>query len=144
MVRSVYPYCQQLEMKISWYTIPPSSDHPFFITAKRYWLSECEEQEAGKLDRDSRVTLILLHSTSFHKEIWEPCIEDFYNVLSKHHSIRNRTKKGCVRDAWAIDCPNHGQSARLNLRRWQSQNERVKCMYNLLFFFFFFSTPFEP
>ena len=117
-------------MQISSYSIPPSSDHPFFITAKRYWLSEC-----GRLDSDSDAdarTLILLHSTSFHKEIWEPFIQDFYNLVLKkclQDSIGNRTKMGVVvRDAWAIECPNHGESASLNLRVWtESPEERMKC-----------------
>jgi len=134
--------CNQLpdsDMQISSYTIPPTSDHPFFMTAKRYWLAECEEQDSD-LDGGAR-TLILLHSTSFPKEIWEPFMQAFFRLVSKRcpqNCTGNRTimAMGNVRDAWAIECPNHGESANLNLRLWASQkpHERVKCAYSISFF----------
>lgn len=130
MTRSMHSFAN---MQISSYSIPPSSDHPFFITAKRYWLSECGLDSDSDSDADSR-TLILLHSTSFHKEIWEPFMQDFYNLVLKkcfQDGIGNRTKTGVVvRDAWAIECPNHGESAGLNLRVWsESPQKRTKCTW---------------
>ena len=124
------------EMQISSYTIPPTSDHPFFMTAKRYWLSECEEQEPES-GGDAK-TLILLHSTSYHKEIWEPFMQAFYRLLPKKNGTENRTKMGTIRDAWAIECPNHGESAYLNLRLWGSQkpHERVKCVCSNSFYIY--------
>jgi len=119
------------EMQISSYTIPPSSDHPFFMTAKRYWLAECEDLDGGAR------TLILLHSTSFPKEIWEPFMQAFFRLRCPKNCTENRTimAMDTVRDAWAIECPNHGESAYLNLRLWASQkpHERVKCAGTLLF-----------
>jgi hypothetical protein len=136
----INPECQQVPtMQIGSYTIPPSSDYPFFITAKRYWLSEYGEQELDS-DMDAR-TVILLHSTSFHKEIWEPFLQDFFNLVSKkcfQKGTGDKTKLGAVRDAWAIECPNHGESACLNLRLWATQRpqERIKCMCMLSSYIF--------
>ncbi len=49
---------------------PADADYPFYITAKRYLPNAANP---GIRDTDA-VTLILLHSTSFHKEIWEPTL----------------------------------------------------------------------
>jgi len=52
------------------------------------------------------LTLIFLHSTSFPKEIWEPTIEDLLRGQNR--------RKPRIREAYAIDCPNHGVAAVLN------------------------------
>ncbi|KAF8838206.1 hypothetical protein BDN67DRAFT_109238 [Paxillus ammoniavirescens] len=57
-------------------------------------------------------TLIVLHSTSFHKETWEPTLQHLFDSsIQKHTSCRTRLK---IRCAWVIECPNHGESAALN------------------------------
>jgi hypothetical protein len=66
------------------------------------------------------VTLILAHATSLHKELWEPFLEGLY----AHAAVSSATRSSLVkiRDAWAIDCPNHGESAMLN-------EETLLCAY---------------
>jgi len=119
----------------STYTIPPASDYPFYMTAKRYWVPEVEEKSSKNPDAQ---TLIVLHSTSFHKESWEPILQVFYHLLTEglRDGSSNRTKVANVRDAWAIECPNHGESAYLNLRAGkvmgQSPQETVNCGYIIL------------
>jgi len=119
-------------MFISTYTIPPASDYPFYIAAKRYWVPEIEEQSEKNADAQ---TLIMLHSTSYHKEIWEPVLQVFYNLITVglRDGCSNRTKMANIRDAWAIECPNHGESAYLNLRAWkargQSPQQTINCGY---------------
>ncbi|KAL5488428.1 hypothetical protein ACEPAI_6546 [Sanghuangporus weigelae] len=81
-------------------SLPPDDSYPFYITAKRYI-----SPTFG--DDPEAFTLILLHSTSFFKEAWEPTLEDLVDCVSSH-PIR------LVREAWAIECPNHGASAELN------------------------------
>ncbi|KAF9027237.1 hypothetical protein BDZ89DRAFT_952353 [Hymenopellis radicata] len=76
------------------FTISPTDDYPFFLTAKRYWTEHS--------DKDG-LTLFLMHSTGFHKECWEPTLERVFS----------RASSG-VREAWVLDCPNHGASAALN------------------------------
>jgi len=61
-------------------------------------------QRYGGSDKD--LTLIFLHSTSFPKEIWEPTIEQ---LLQGQNRWKTR-----IREAYAIDCPNHGVAAVLN------------------------------
>jgi len=88
---------------------PPQPDvYPLYITAKRYWLPEFTAHWA---DPDA-LTLVVLHSTSFHKETWEPSlVRLFWETCLNKDSAANPVK---IREAWAIDCPNHGQSAPLN------------------------------
>ena len=82
----------------------PRHGYPLHTTAKRYWLPEhshsCEDPHA--------LTLVLLHSTSFHKETWEPSLEHLLRLSAQKGSAVN------IREAWALDCPNHGKSGQLN------------------------------
>jgi len=81
------------------YTFDPRPRFPFLITMKRY----------PNLDDDqSGFTLVLAHGTGFHKEIWESIIERIF--------LENKKPGGLlIRDAWAIDAPNHGDAATLNM-----------------------------
>ncbi|KAG6807346.1 hypothetical protein H0H93_001666, partial [Arthromyces matolae] len=54
------------------------------------------------------LTLIFTHGTGFHKEQWEPTIDDFYDLLEKDD------KSPKIREVWSIDAPNHGDAAVLN------------------------------
>ncbi|OCH87169.1 alpha/beta-hydrolase [Obba rivulosa] len=86
------------------YICDPRPHYPLLITAKRYWHPDQDPSE----DLDS-LTLILAHGTGYHKEQWEPTIEDLYEIL------RSRgTGAPKVREVWSIDCPNHGEAAVLN------------------------------
>ncbi len=79
--------------------------YPLYITAKRYFVRELEVFE-GDIDA---VTILALHSTSFHKETWETTIEALFEA-----AIRNGSGKVKVREVWAVDCPNHGYAGVLN------------------------------
>lgn len=46
-----------------------------------------------------------MHSTSFHKEVLEPMLSEVFALTSSSTDIR---------EAWIIECPNHGESAVLN------------------------------
>ena len=81
------------------YTLPPTPDYPLSIVAKRYWIPEANTEDPAAQ------TLIVLHSTSFHKETWEPTLRELF---------KQPNAKVLIREAWAIDCPNHGESAVLN------------------------------
>jgi hypothetical protein len=86
----------------------PTPSYPYHIAAKRYFvdhdIGSTMEQRYDGSDKD--LTLIFLHSTSFPKEIWEPTIE---GLLEGRDRWRTR-----IREAYAIDCPNHGVAAVLN------------------------------
>jgi hypothetical protein len=73
---------------------------------KRYWVPEFESKDADA------ATLVLAHATGFHKELWEPVLEELYDQMAV--SSRTNSSVPKIRDAWAIDCPNHGESAVLN------------------------------
>jgi len=59
------------------FILQPNSDCLLHVTAKQYWLPEFK----AHWDDIDVQTLILLHSTSFHKEIWEPTIQSMFEVL---------------------------------------------------------------
>ncbi|EKM50484.1 uncharacterized protein PHACADRAFT_152504 [Phanerochaete carnosa HHB-10118-sp] len=82
------------------YTIDLRPQLPFYTTGNRYQTDP---------PRNVGYTLILLHATGLHKETWEPVIQLLFGLSSKHSA-----PQGTIREAWAIECPNHGQSAVLN------------------------------
>jgi len=75
------------------------------VTAKRYWRPQ---DDAFTQDPDA-LTLILTHGAGFHKEQWEPTMDDLYKLLD--HRSNGSIK---IREIWSIDCPNHGDAAVLN------------------------------
>ncbi|KAI0269361.1 Alpha/Beta hydrolase protein [Gloeopeniophorella convolvens] len=84
--------------------LPPSHGYPFYITAKVYTCSALPHAS----DSDA-ATLIFLHSTSFHKETWEPTLTRLFELVASGAAAHLK-----IREAWAIDCPNHGEASVLN------------------------------
>ncbi len=89
------------------YVFDPRPDFPLVSTAKRYW-------KAGSSHDPNGVTLIFTHGTGFHKEQWEPTIEELY-----------RRAGVPIREVWAIDAPNHGDAALLNYETLKWGYQRV-------------------
>lgn len=82
---------------------PTFTEQSLQITAKRYWHPTLQSNDPDAL------TLIFAHGTGYHKEHWEPTLEDLFDFLSTEG---NSSVK--IREAWSIDCPNHGDAAVLN------------------------------
>jgi len=93
---------------------------PLLVSLKRYWVQGFEST-----DPDA-VTLVLAHATSFHKELWESVLEHLYTQAVVSPRACSPVLK--IRDAWAIDCPNHGESAVLNEETLLS-NHTPTCEY---------------
>ncbi|KAJ7815968.1 Alpha/beta hydrolase fold-1 [Mycena olivaceomarginata] len=85
-------------------TYPPSGGYPLYLTAKRYWLPSFETNASDP----AALTLLLLHATSFHKEIWMPTLDAIFSLASSEDSPVK------IREAWCLDCPNHGASGQMN------------------------------
>lgn len=98
------------------YNLPPSDDYPFYITANRYVNPEWDHLNTQSSSNQDSLTLIVLHSTSFHKEIWEPTLSDLVELINGKSRNTNRNRIVNIQDIWAIECPNHGASAELNFR----------------------------
>ncbi|KAI0029222.1 Alpha/beta hydrolase fold-1 [Vararia minispora EC-137] len=64
---------------------------------KHYERDDVESRKEG-------LTLIFAHGISFHKELWEPIIEQLFAL----------DRKRIVRDAWCLDWQSHGESGLLN------------------------------
>jgi hypothetical protein len=94
------------------FILEPDIGYPLYITAKQFWRAELE----ANWDNRDAFTLILLHSTSFHKETWGPTLQHLFDDIQKHLSCPANPKIKC---AWVIECPNHGESAALNDRALQ-------------------------
>lgn len=78
----------------------PRPRFPFLVTTKCY-------PNLG--DEQDVFTLILAHGNGFPSELWEPIIERiFATENAKPDGLR-------IREAWAIDAPNHGDAAALNV-----------------------------
>lgn len=80
--------------------------YPLLVSVKRYWAPGFESTDADA------ATLIFAHATSSHKELWEPVLEELYAQVAISAVDNPSVLK--IRDAWAIECPNHGESAILN------------------------------
>jgi hypothetical protein len=102
-------------------TLEPQPDYPLYVTAKRYWLPSFDEHE----DDPNAITLVFLHATSFHKETWEPTIDRLFHLAS--------TSRLKIREAWSIECPNHGQSGILNEKALQQSGFLCNCPYLSVF-----------
>ncbi|KAJ7729063.1 Alpha/beta hydrolase fold-1 [Mycena maculata] len=85
------------------YVFDPRPNFPLLLTAKRYW-----DPSSPHLNGPDGFTLILTHGTGFHKEQYEPTLQDLYDM------IQDRPGGPKIREAWSIDCPNHGDAAILN------------------------------
>ena len=99
----------------------PHDGWPLATTAKRYWLPEL----TANAEDPNALTLVLLHSTSFHKETWEPSLEKLLTLSAQADS------KVKIREAWSLDCPNHGEAGHLNERLLNEREFRNNCLFLL-------------
>ncbi|KAK0472758.1 alpha/beta-hydrolase [Armillaria novae-zelandiae] len=74
---------------------------PLWASLKRYTKAKLCSQKI-----QPGYVLILTHGTGFHKEQWEPTMRHLFNL-----DVRST-----IREAWAVDCQNHGEAAILNER----------------------------
>ncbi|PIL29374.1 hypothetical protein GSI_09425 [Ganoderma sinense ZZ0214-1] len=74
------------------------------VVASRYYLNSNVYNEGG-------VTLVLAHCSSGHKEQWVPTLTKLLDLCLRSPSLQPQWR---VREAWALDAPNHGDSATLN------------------------------
>ncbi|KAG6833969.1 hypothetical protein H0H93_012872, partial [Arthromyces matolae] len=86
-------------------------------TMKRYTRASVDEYSAAR--DEPRAILLLGHGAGFPKETWEPTIEDLFglddSIPLTETMKRSKTGGGLrVREAWALDCQNHGQAAIVN------------------------------
>lgn len=100
-----------LSLSSAVYTFDPRPNNPFQTRCIRYFIpTSCVTPETTHLaseDADA-LTFIVAHGTGFHKEQMGPMLSDLFNLLI---GAQGKIK---VRDAWAIDAPNHGDAAILN------------------------------
>ncbi|KAF8075722.1 Alpha/beta hydrolase fold-1 [Lyophyllum atratum] len=82
---------------------------PLVCTIKRYTRTSGN----GPSPNEPSAILLLGHGTGFPKETWEPTIEDLFAL---DDSQATTTIDGAlrVREAWALDCQNHGEAAVVN------------------------------
>ncbi|KAL0946266.1 hypothetical protein HGRIS_012521 [Hohenbuehelia grisea] len=96
------------------YRFDPQPDYPFSLAVKRLW-----DPTSPFLDDPDAYSLLFVHGTGFHKEQWEPIIEDLYDQAGRDGSPVK------LREAWTIDTPNHGDSAVWNEHVLQQGYESV-------------------
>ncbi|KAI0031763.1 Alpha/beta hydrolase family-domain-containing protein [Vararia minispora EC-137] len=81
------------------YQHDPRPLFPFEVLGRQY---------PNERSLSGRFTLVLMHGISVHKETWEPVLQELFSIKG--------TKDGqnLVKEAWSIECPNHGESAAVN------------------------------
>lgn len=120
-----------MPLQVQSIVLSPNGNYPFYIIAKRYahpafrthHIAQADSHRRGNANRSVPLTLLLLHSTSFHKEIYEPILEMLFS-LTAHSELR-------IREAWAVECPNHGESAVYNSDKLQTKpfDEYFSCAH---------------
>ncbi|KZT40162.1 hypothetical protein SISSUDRAFT_539707 [Sistotremastrum suecicum HHB10207 ss-3] len=86
-----------------YHIVDPRPEYPFQLTVK------CYKPSVPSIDG---YTLVFAHGTAYHKEHWEPEIERLFEL--------SRNSDYPIREAWSIDCPNHGDAGVLNAKVLQS------------------------
>lgn len=122
-----------LRLRSQSYVFDARPHYPLLISVNRYWVPEFESKDADA------ATLVLAHATGFHKELWEPVLEDLYNQVAVSSGTDSSASNLKIRDAWAIDCPNHGESAVLNEETLSTGHTSV-CKFYAWFYLGFYST----
>lgn len=89
-------------------TLSPGPAYPLHVTAN------CYRAEGNARGDASAVTLILLHSAGFHKEMFEPTIAELFSLAGRGGAHHRSPAQIAIREAWAVECPTHGYSAVLN------------------------------
>ncbi|KAF9269513.1 hypothetical protein L218DRAFT_890089 [Marasmius fiardii PR-910] len=85
------------------FVFDPRPNFPLLVTAKRY-----RDSKSPHINDPTALTLVYLHGTGFHKEQWEPTIDDLLALVeARGNQVR-------IREIWSIDAPNHGDAAILN------------------------------
>ena len=102
---------KKVELTAEEFIFDPRPNYPFVITAKRYRASNSPPKTPDKFSNDD-ITLILTHCIGGHKELWEPSLDHLWSLVSENGGPR-------IREAWAIDWPNHGEAAVLNEKTLQ-------------------------
>lgn len=103
------------------YVFDPRPNFPLLLTAKRYW-----SPTSRHLNDPDAFTLIFAHGTGFHKEHYEPTIQDLYGLIPDSGSPK-------IREAWSIDCPNHGDAAILNEETLRWGGYEPICVHPFMF-----------
>lgn len=92
------------------YTYDPRPDYPFLLCVKRYTHRDLSADSSDP----TAITLLLTHSVGLHKEQWEPVLQDLFGLLGTANSIGVGGTKLKIREIWAIDLPDCGESGRMN------------------------------
>ncbi|CAK5277057.1 unnamed protein product [Mycena citricolor] len=66
--------------------------------------------QSGSEDDSSGLTLVLTHGSGFHKEHFEPTIDELLRLVTNQAESQSVS----IREIWALDHPSHGQAALLN------------------------------
>lgn len=87
------------------FVFDPRPSYPLLSVVKRYW-----KQDSPYFDDLDALTLFFIHGAGFHKEQWEPSIDDLQSILDR----KSGTSNVKIREIWTMDAPNHGDAGVLN------------------------------
>lgn len=88
------------------------------VSVKKYTPSVAPVQ---KVDGQKPITLLLGHAAGFHKEHWEPVLSYLFKLQTQNPNLVP------IKEAFAIDCPDHGESAVLNEEQLHLKPRFISC-----------------
>ncbi|KAI0722373.1 hypothetical protein C8T65DRAFT_734779 [Cerioporus squamosus] len=86
-------------------------NHQLRLPGSSLWISANRYRPAGGAPHLEGVTLVFAHCSSGHKEQWEPVLAKLFELASCSDVLPAECR---IREAWALDAPNHGDAAALN------------------------------
>ncbi|KAL0565216.1 hypothetical protein V5O48_016810 [Marasmius crinis-equi] len=87
------------------FVVDPRPAHPLQITVKRYTLADNASRSEVQSTRPG-LTIILMHATGSHKEVWEVTVQSLLEKAGKENVK--------IDDVFSIESPSHGESGVLN------------------------------
>ena len=91
-------------------------DYPLVVLAKRYWDPSSARQDG--------FTCIFAHGTGFNGEQWEPTLDNLFSLARNSSAFP-------IREAWSVECPNHGDAAIINEKVLLRGGYDLVCKYVL-------------
>jgi len=91
-------------------SLPATELFPLQVLATRYRTGDVSVPESV----EDGYTLVCMHAVGLHKETWQAVARHLLSSITKDSVGRPHYLGHIIREIYAIECPNHGESALVN------------------------------